>query len=94
MLHFQAWCNLFDLAKVKIEIVSYHWGLQKGSGLGQQVYDSLARAVTDRKVNLSIIHTANKTEDERYDTIDLLKLDPDLVSVRSIHMPLLIEGEL
>ena len=79
MLYFlQAWSSLFDLATSKIEIVSYHWGLQRGSGAGQQVYDSLAKAVTDRKVHLSIIHTTNKTEDERYDTMDLLRLAPDL----------------
>ena len=56
------------MAESKIEIVSYHWGLQKGSGRGQKVYDTLAKAVKERQVKLSIIHTANKTEDERYDT--------------------------
>ena len=56
------------MAESKIEIVSYHWGLQKGSGRGQKVYDTLAKAVKERHVKLSIIHTANKTEDERYDT--------------------------
>ena len=56
------------MAESKIEIVSYHWGLQKGSGLGKKVYDTLAKAVTKRHVRLEIIHTTNKTEDERYDT--------------------------
>ena len=80
------------MAESKIEIVSYHWGLQKGSGLGKKVYDTLAKAVKARQVKLSIIHTSNKTEEERYDTVDLLKLAPDLVSVRSISMPTLIKG--
>ena len=62
---------MFDLAESKIEIVSYHWGLQKGSGLGKKVYDTLAKAVTKRRVRLEIIHTTNKTEDERYDTSKL-----------------------
>ena len=62
---------MFDLAESKIEIVSYHWGLQKGSGLGKKVYDTLAKAVTKRHVRLEIIHTTNKTEDERYDTSKL-----------------------
>ena len=85
---------MFDLAEHKIEIVSYHWGLQRGSGTGQKVFDSLARAVKGRKVSVSIIHTSNKTEDERYDTVDLLKMAPDLVSVRSISMPTLIKGSI
>ena len=63
-----------------------------GFGVSGPRIHHYAKAVTERKVHLSIIHTANKTEDERYDTIDLLKLDPDLVSVRSIHMPTLIQG--
>lgn len=83
---------MFDKALSRIEIVSYHWGLQRGSGLGKKVFDSLAQAVSKRKVKLSIIHTTNKTEDERYDTMDLLRLAPDLVGVRSISMPNLIKG--
>ena len=86
-ISFQAWSSLFDLATSKIEIVSYHWGLQRGSGAGQQVYDSLAKAVTDRKVHLSIIHTTNKTEDERYDTMDLLRLAPDLGNKLKLLIP-------
>ena len=38
---FQAWVKLFNLAESSIEIVSYHWGLQRGSGRGQSVYDTL-----------------------------------------------------
>lgn len=83
---------MFDLAETKIEIVSYHWGLQRGSGYGQQVFDALASAVKQRKVRLSIIHTANKTDDDHYDTMDLARMAPDLVSVRSISMPALIKG--
>ena len=36
--------------------------------------------MTQRGVHLSIIHTNDKTEDERYDTVDLMKLAPDQVS--------------
>ena len=39
--NFQAWVKLFSLAESSIEIVSYHWGLQRGSGKGQSVYDTL-----------------------------------------------------
>ena len=66
--------------------------MQKGSGLGQKVYETLSKAVKVRQVKLSIIHTSNKTEEERYATVDLLKLAPNLVSVRSISMPTLIKG--
>jgi hypothetical protein len=39
---FQAWVKLFGLANSSIEIVSYHWGLQRGSGRGKRVYDAIA----------------------------------------------------
>ncbi len=39
---FQAWIKLFKLAETRIEIVSYHWGLRRGSGKGEEVYNVLA----------------------------------------------------
>ena len=39
---FQAWVRLFKMAGSKIEIVSYHWGLRRGSEFGQEVFDVLA----------------------------------------------------
>ena len=36
-------------------------------------------AVTERGVKLSVIHTNDKTDDERYDTVDLMKMAPDQV---------------
>ena len=41
----KAWVKLFKMAKKKIEIVSYHWGLRKGSGKGEQVYEALASGI-------------------------------------------------
>ncbi len=38
-------------------------------------------AVTERGVRLSVIHTNDHTQDERYDTIDLMKLAPDQVRI-------------
>jgi hypothetical protein len=30
------------MAQSRIEIVSYHWGLRRGSGKGEEVYNALA----------------------------------------------------
>ena len=39
---FQAWVKLFSLANSSIEIVSYHWGLQRGSGRGRKVFETIS----------------------------------------------------
>jgi hypothetical protein len=44
----------------------------------------LFSAVTQRGVKLSIIHTNDHSEDERYDTVDLIKLAPDQVRLFTI----------
>ena len=38
----ESWVKLFKLATSSIEIVSYHWGLRRGSDKGQEVFDTLA----------------------------------------------------
>ena len=42
---FQAWVQLFGAAQSRIEIVSYHWGLQKGSCRGKAVFDTLVKGL-------------------------------------------------
>ena len=76
---FQAWSKLFSLAETKIEIVSYHWGLQKGSKRGKRVFDALLNAL-DRNVSLNIVHTANKIKDD--DGTDIQDLQGDSTSLR------------
>jgi len=44
----QAWVQLFNSAQSTIEIVSYHWGLQRGSGRGLSVFDAIAQGWRDQ----------------------------------------------
>ena len=76
-LNSKAWTNLFDASLDKIEIVSYHWGLQKGSKRGKRVFDALLNAL-DRNVSLNIVHTANKIKDD--DGTDIQDLQGDSTS--------------
>lgn len=82
----EAWLKLFNMAESKIEIVSYHWGLRRGSGKGEEVYDALAAAISQRHLEVKIIHTSNHTDEEAYDTSDLKRLNPSIVEVRSIDV--------
>eukprot|EP00093_Oithona_nana_P010310 10310.XXX_67242_65517_1 [CDS] Oithona nana genome sequencing. len=88
----QAWSNLFDAALAKIEIVSYHWGLQKGSKRGKRVFDALLNAL-DRNVSIDIVHTANKIkEDDGTDIQDLFTYASTLVKFRLLSMPSLLKN--
>nr|CAD7430678.1 unnamed protein product [Timema monikensis] len=94
---FQTWSNLINMAEKTIEIASYYWILRNSevypnvsSSQGEEIYQSLLRAGTERKLSVRIAQNIPTQSQPNADSELLAK--KGAAQVRSVNFPRLLGG--